>query len=141
MRPARLLLMLGCLLGTNVAHAGEKTFMSGEVTLIHKPFALIEPYLGKPMQLIERQSKAHQWIEWGDGSQNMFFDDGLYKKYIYAPVRLVVPPSHRDQHKRQAVGREYNCKLDILVGPDGMISGVGKSGDGCTFELWTLIRN
>lgn len=85
-----------------MAAAGEKAFITGTTRLINTPFAVIEPYIGSPNQKVTRQSAAHQWLDWGDGERNQFFESGEYTKLYYYPVKLVGASAPADKHSGPA---------------------------------------
>lgn len=127
-----------CLLAPTLSLAGEKAFITGNTRLIHKPFSIVEPYIGKPNKKVEREAKAHQWLDWGDGSKNMFYQDGIYTKFYFAPVKLVSAISPRDPRSGPEYSqglREYQCDLQILVDAKGKIAGVSRRGNDCDFDL------
>lgn len=123
---ANVIFSLMCMVGVSaVATAGERAFMSGDVTLVNEPFEPVRAILAKPTYITKDPNlipvKPYQ-------PENLTL-------YQWAPVQLSPDTSRRRANPNAQARQHYDCLLEIVVREDGNIALVSKQGKDCNFRL------
>jgi hypothetical protein len=104
------------------ALAQEQAVKNGDTSLVNQPYFILERILPPPTEVVfDPPSTPFGGLVEG------------YTKYVFQPVRF--RPKHSKSSYRSAVVRTYECRLEIMVRPDGTVASIFREGHDCRFSL------
>jgi len=104
--------------------------MSGDVTLVNRPFEPVRAILAKPDYITQNPAEMHVQMP----------TPQTLTMYRWQPVQLSPDTSGRGANPNAQARQHYQCLLEITVREDGNIALISKQGQDCNFKLSDWVR-